>query len=332
MARGYKEGMEHFQRGEYTQAIDCFEEGTSFGGSSQCLLMLGKCHENGLGVSVDQGLAKDYYKVALRHFETWTGNDCAEISWLKEKIKELSAIPDINGKRKSIGAVGWVTVKRGKVKEWTVKFDETGTIVCIGPSIPFCRGFSVAEFHTKRTNPGWTCDGQTRFYDGYTLNTDFFSLTVRRGRTSSFERSINGRDCIVEFPDNADLGYLYVQEMIMKHVRALLQKRAEVVFTQKLKDISEKVGVPFGKCRVNMRLSNSWALYNRDTKDIEFSLSAIQLPEENFESLCLHELSHSFVSGHDGAFWNRFRQLAGQRLYDLDSTHEVHGRWRSLKI
>ena len=26
MARGYKDGMEHFQRGEYTQAIDCFEE------------------------------------------------------------------------------------------------------------------------------------------------------------------------------------------------------------------------------------------------------------------------------------------------------------------
>jgi hypothetical protein len=28
MVRGYKEGMEYFLRGEYAQAIDCFEEGT----------------------------------------------------------------------------------------------------------------------------------------------------------------------------------------------------------------------------------------------------------------------------------------------------------------
>ena len=195
-----------------------------------------------------------------------------------------------------------------------------------------CRGFSVAEYHTKQENPRWTCDDHTRFYDGYTLNTDFFNLTIRRGTAPSFESAVNGRICMVMFPCDADLGYLYVQETIMNKVRDLLKKRAESVFPKKLDEISERVAVPYGKYLINTRLSNAWALYNRDTKDIEFSLSAIQLPEENFESLCLHELSHSFVSGHDGAFWNRFRQLAGQRLYDLDSTHDVHGRWRSLKI
>lgn len=332
MVRGYKEGMEHFLRGEYSQAIDCFEAGTGLGDSSKCLLMLGKCYENGLGVSVDPGLAKDYYKVALRHFEAWTGNDCDEISWLKAKINELGTTPDIGEQCKYIDSVGRVMVKRGKVKEWTVKFNETGTIVSIGPSIPFCRGFSVAESHTKQTNPGWTCDGLTRFYDGYTLNTDFFSLTVRRGQTSSFECSINGKDCTVEFPKNADMGYLYMQETIMNNVRAILKKRAETVFPYKLKVISERVGVPFGKCKVNTRLSKAWATYNRDTKDIEFSLSAIQLPEENFESLCLHELSHSFAAGHDGPFWNKFKELAGPRLYELDSMHHAHGKWPSLKI
>lgn len=40
MVRGYKEGMEYFLRGEYAQAIDCFEEGTGFGESSECLLRL----------------------------------------------------------------------------------------------------------------------------------------------------------------------------------------------------------------------------------------------------------------------------------------------------
>ena len=61
-------------------------------------------------------------------------------------------------------------------------------------------------------------------------------------------------------------------------------------------------------------------------------MSAIQLPDDNFESLSLHELTYSFVEGHDGAFWAKFRQLAGQRLYDLDITHHSHNKWPILKL
>lgn len=329
----YKKGMEHFQRKEYAQAVDCFETGTSFGDSSKCLLMLGRCHEQGLGVDMDLSLAKDYYTVALRHFEAWnSANDYEDISWLKAKITELQRIPQINEQRKYIDSVGWVTVKRSKVKEWKIKFNEEGTLVNIGPSIPFCRGFRVAEYHTKQENPRWTCDDHVRFYDGYTFNTDFFSLTIRRGSTPSFESTINGKNCMVLFPCDADLGYLYVQEIIMNKVRDLLKKRAEVVFPQKLNEISQKVGVPYGKCLINLRLSKAWAQYDRATGDIEFCLSAIQLPEENFESICIHELTHSFAAGHDGAFRVKFRQLAGQHLYELDSVHHRHGKWPSLKI
>ena len=330
---GYKDGMEHFLRGEYAQAVECFEVGTAFGGSSGCLLMLGKCYEQGLGVGRDLSIAKDYYNVALLHYGAWyTQNDLNDISWLKAKIAELKDVPQIKELRKYIDSVGWVTVRRAKLKEWRFKFNEEGTQVGIGPSIPFCRGFSVAEYHTKQENPRWTCDEYTRFYDGYTLNTDFFSLTVKRGSTSSFESCSNGRNCLVMFPCDADLGYLYVQEAIMNKVRDLLKKRAEVVFPQKLSEISERVEVPYGKCLINTRLTNAWAQYDRKTKNVEFSLSAIQVPEENFESICIHELAHSFSAGHDGVFWSMFRQLAGQRLYQLESTGHIHGKWPMLKL
>ena len=332
MVRGYKEGMEHFQRKEYAQAVYCFEIGTCYGDSSKCLSMLGRCYEQGLGVGMDLSLAKEYYKVALLHCEGWYSSYCDEIAWLKGKISELRDLPDVNEQRKFIDSVGWVTVKRARVKEWSVKFNEEGTLVNIGPSIPFCRGFMVADSHTRQENPRWTCDGRTRFYDGYLLDTDFFRLTIRRGCTSSFEGSLNGKDCLVVFPKDADLSYLYVQETIMNKVRELLTKRAKVVFPQKLKEVSERVGVSYGKCLINKKLSAAWAQYCQQTKDVEFSLSAIQLPEENFESICCHELTHSFVSGHEGAFWNKFLELAGQRLYELDTTHHTHGRWPSLKL
>ena len=118
----------------------------------------------------------------------------------------------------------------------------------------------------------------------------------------------------------------------MNNVRALLKKRAEAVFPQKLKEISERVGVPFSKCKVVPKLSKAWAYYCNSTKEVAFSLSAIQLPEENFESLCIHELTHSFSGDHDGAFWNKFRELAGVDLYKLDITHDTHGKWPALNI
>ena len=325
--------MEHFQRKEYAQAIECFEIGTAFGDSSKCMLMLGRCYEQGLGVGIDLSLAKDYYNVALLHFEAWYNtDDCEDIAWLKEKLTELKDIPQIREQRKYIDSIGWVIVRRSKLKEWKIKFNEEGTLVNIGPSIPFCRGFGVADYHTKKENPGWTCDDHSRFYDGYTLNTDFFNLTIRRGTTLSFESVINGRNCMVMFPCDADLSYLYVQEAIMNKVRDCLKRRAETVFPLKLNEISKRVGVPYGKCLINTRLSNAWAQFNRKTKDIEFSLSAIQLPEENFESICIHELSHSFALGHDGVFWCKFRQLAGERLYNLDSTGHIHSKWSALKL
>jgi hypothetical protein len=329
----YKKGMEHFQRKEYAQAIVCFEIGTAFGDSSKCMLMLGRCYEQGLGVGIDLSLAKDYYKVALIHFESWHGvSDNDDISWLKEKLVELKDIPQIHEQRKYIASVGLVIVKRSKLKEWKVRFNEEGTLVGIGQSIPFCRGFSVADYHTKKENPGWTCDGYTRFYDGYTLNADFFDLTIRRGTTPSFEGVINDRNCMVLFPRDADLSYLYVQEAIMNKVRDLLKKRAEVAFSQKLNEVSKRVEVPYGKCLINIRLCNAWAQYDSKTRDVEFSLSAIFLPEENFESLCIHELSHSFSSAHDWVFRSKFRQLAGQRLYELDSIGHIHSKWPTLKL
>ena len=160
----------------------------------------------------------------------------------------------------------------------------------------------------------------------------FFSLNIRRGSTPSFESYINGRNCMVLFPCDADLSYLYVQETIMNKVRDLLKKRAELVFPRKLAEVSKRVGIPYGKCLINTRLSQAWAQYNRATKDVEFSLSAILLPEENFESICLHELAHSFSSGHDGVFWRKFREIAGKHLYELDATGHRHSMWPILNI
>ena len=110
MIKGYKEGMAFFRNGEYARAVECFENGTAMGDSAGCLLMLGSCYEGGLGVELDLGLAKDYYKAALVHFEAWRALDSEEIRWLKERLGKLSDVQVVREVREYVDEVGWVTV------------------------------------------------------------------------------------------------------------------------------------------------------------------------------------------------------------------------------
>lgn len=327
----YKEGLRLFHEREYAKAIEHFEAGASMGCDSECALMLGKCFEHGLGVEKDLIIAKDCYKCALTKFGFMHSPDCEEILWLKVKIAEMKDIPDINEISRWVDSIGWVKVKRTRIKEWSIRFNEEGTLVCISHHRLFCEGFSIAH-RCNAENKNWTCDGCTRFYDGYTLNADLFSLSVKRGTSDEFQSIIMGRNCSVIFPCDADLSFLYIQETILNKVRELLLRMAKDVFAKKLKEVSERIGVPYGKCKISARLSKSWANFAVDTHDITFSIMCMQLPEDSLEALCVHELVHAFSDDHDLRFYNKLKELGGQRLYEREFRLEEGMTWRSLRL
>lgn len=328
----YKEGMRLFQEKEYAKAIECFAKGLNVGNDSDCALMLGKCFEHGLGVEKDLVIAKDCYKSALIKFGFMHSPDCEEILWLKSKIGEMSDIPDINELSRYIEPVGWVKVKRTKINEWSVRFNEDGTLINISQSRPLIEGINIAKSHNAQENKNWTCDGYTRFYDGYTLNADLFRLSVKRGNSKDFQSIINGRDCMIIFPYDADLNYLYIQETIMNKTRELLRKRAEYVFPMKLKEVSERIGVPYGRCKISPTLSKSYAYFTIKTRDVTFALGCIDLPEESIEAICVHELMHTFSADHNSRFYTKLKEYGGQRLYDRDFRLEDGITWRRLRL
>lgn len=328
----YKEGLLLFQNQEYKNAVSCFVNGLNFGNSSECALMLGKCCELGLGVAKDLVMAKDNYKSALQQFSLMHSHDSEEIVWLKAKLAELTDVPDVCERTCYIDSVGCVKVSKSERRGWSIGFSEEGTHVKVNLYTPFYRGFYIAEVHASKENKTWTCDGHTRFYDGYTIEAELFRLTVKRGQTQRYETSINGRDCTVIFPYDADLNYLYVQETIMKKARELLKKRADVIFRQKLQEVSARTGIPYGKCKVDTRMSKVWATHSSPHNDIVFSLSCIQLPEESLEAICLHELIHNFVSGHDNRFYAKMLEYGGRNLYDRDMDLEKGISWKCLRL
>ena len=329
----YKEGMRLFQEKEYAKAIECFDQGLSIGHDSECALMLGKCFEHGLGVEKDLVLAKDFYKCALIKQGFMHSQDCEMIIRLKSKIAEMTDIADINELSRYIESVGCVKVKRTKMQEWSIKFNEGGTVINLAESRPLFEGLGIAKAYSHNKNKNWTCDGYTRFYDGYTLDTDFFSLVVKRGTTREYKSNIDGRNCTVIFPCDANLGYLYVQGTIMNKVLDLLRKRAEVVFPQKLNELSQRMGIPYGKCKISKNMMRASGECFYETRNIHIALRCIMIPEEYLEAICAHELTHCLVPNHEGKFWQTFKERAGEYLVSLDVKYrngQIPYRWQPL--
>ena len=55
-------------------------------------------------------------------------------------------------------------------------------------------------------------------------------------------------------------------------------------------------------------------------------------PEKSLEALCIHELTHSFVRGHDKDFHDKMLELGGQEMCDLDNKLWKEKNWLYLDM
>lgn len=110
------------------------------------------------------------------------------------------------------------------------------------------------------------------------------------------------------------------------------RRRAEYIFPMKLKEVSERIGVPYGRCKISPTLSKSYAYFTIKTHDVTFALRCFDLPEESIEAICVHELMHTFSADHNSRFYTKLKEYGGQRLYDRDFRLEDGITWRRLRL
>ena len=320
-SRKYKEAAEHFMHSA------CKER------SSAALVWLGSCYESGLGVEKDLILAKDIYSTAvdrLGHSEKkgkWG-------TWLQNRLQQLHDTPTCSSISRFIDGIGNVKVIKninGPQKP-QLRYNIDETVVSTDTRDSFAESLHFAQETIACLNKEWTCDGRTRFFDGYTLNTHHFTLHVTRGDSEHYTTRLHGRDCHVTFPLSANLNYIYVQESILKKVKDVVYKRAQAAIPPVLQRVSQRINVPYRKCTVVKSLGNYSATYYSITHDIAFSARCIQLPEKSLEALCVHELTHHFIPGHGKDFHDKMLQLGGREMCDLDKHLWEEALWPYLHI
>ena len=103
---------------------------------------------------------------------------------------------------------------------------------------------------------------------------------------------------------------------------------------QKLNELSQRMGISYGKCKIARRMTWKLGIWYPITNDIHLALRCIMLPEEYLEAICAHELTHCLVPNHQVEFWQTFEERAGEHLVRLDMRFGdgcIPYRWRSLK-
>lgn len=329
----FEKGLEHYHCRKYNEAAEHFLLSIVKEHSHAAEAWLGHCYDLGLGVEKDLLLAKDLYQVSYnstvhsqRSGKLWT--------WVHEQLQQLKDIPHCNSMVRFIHGIGNVKVTRKINGPGTpqLRYNMDETVVSSDNKSTIVEMLHFARETITHLNQEWTCDGNNRFFDGYTLNTQHFGLLVTRGNDDSYHTHLDGRDCRVTFPRSANLNYIYVQETILNKVKDILYKRAQIVIPPILQRVSECINVPYGKCTIAKSLRNLSTTYYPITHEITFSARCIQLPQKSLESLCIHELTHSFVPGHGTAFNDKMLELGGREMRDLDNNLWQENLWPYLNI
>ena len=329
----FHRGYEHYQQREYAQAVACFMQGLH--NDWNCVHWLGHCYEHGYGIEQDLSMAKDLLLSCRDDFGTsLQKKEAPYYPRLCQRIDALQHVPDYLSLTRHIEGIGNVRVVKSpyKYEETRMRCNQDEIVVTVGNNAPFLLGIHFAQQHVPQLLREWTCDGTCRYYDNYTLQTDYFLLQVQRGTTDKYVSYIDGKRCQLFFPKNACLDYLYVQKYIHRKVKDLLFQRAKQVLPGVLQRVSERIHVPYKECEIVKSLQSYAAWNYSHGKKIALSTTCVQLPKESLEALCIHELTHNFVGGHGVEFYLKLIELGGEEAYQLDKNIWKEGKWPYLQI
>ena len=333
----YQNGMNHFQKQDYKEALYYFVRGAVDHYYDACIEQLGICFEHGYGVEKNLALAKDLYNNCYRYWSSLLKYDkeyALCLSRISARLEALKDIADCQELSRCIEGIGNLrVVKNANQAAYSIRYNQNEMVKLLNPKLSIVLAWWYIEENISDLKRRWTCDDRSNhFYDGYTINADHYRLQVKRGTTDHYVTKIDGRECLLLFPKDACLDYIYVQENILKRVRELLHQRALVVIPEVLQGVSKRINVPYGKCVVKKRIGHSALGWNRyKSHDIHIRSECVQMSKEKLETLCIHELTHNFVKGHGNNFVYKMIELGGSDAYELDQHLMEREEWPMIR-
>lgn len=149
----------------------------------------------------------------------------------------------------------------------------------------------------------------------YRIEADFFKLSLVSGCQDRFLAHSELGIMKIVCPPSARFDDEGLQQWLRKVIEESLRKNARIRLTSRLKELSEKHGLPFNAIKINAS-KGRWGSCSAK-KDINLSFYLLLLPAHLIDYVLLHELSHTKEMNHGENFWKLLHRLTGGKALEL---------------
>ena len=144
----FEKGIDHYQRQEYAQAVDCFIHSIIEHNFNDALAWLGNCYEYGLGVPKDLSAAKDLYQSCYEHLGSSQKNGTMG-TWIRQHLDQLKDVHVPDTISRFIEGIGNVKVIRRlqTSSEPQLRYNMDEVVVTVQKRLSLYYGLAFAQMH-----------------------------------------------------------------------------------------------------------------------------------------------------------------------------------------
>lgn len=202
-----------------------------------------------------------------------------------------------------------------RARRLTFRAAEEGFRVTVPPRTSLAELKNAIEQLRPRLRVAKQKQGRKPIDLDYRIETELFKLTLTCGQGDRFfARSEQGRMEIV-CPQETDFADEHLQAWLRKVVDEALRRNAKSILPPRLRDLSERHGLPYQSVKINSSRGRWGSCSVRGS--ICLSCHLLLLPPHLIDYVMLHELAHTREMNHGERFWALLNQLTNGKAQSL---------------
>ena len=279
---------------------------------------LGWAHRNGRGVPQDSYTALMWSRLAV---SVLRNNSDPNVEWIKnlaDSLESENPQPQPTPDQMYVWGLGLVKIKRGETYRYRIR--ETYAEVTNEKGRPYdmavawlwsdLQGREI-ERESSRSHLPEVLD--ETFCRDYPL----FQLRLERGSGNAFSYRREGVRYTIIAPRTIRFEDCLSRELIINYGLKLMKLAAEEYLPQRLKAISERIGLGYSSCRISRSRNIIGRFYCRD-KSIDLSMHLMKYSSLKIDSVIVHELCHGVEPNHNNEFYYAMERYGGAEILHAD--------------
>lgn len=217
--------------------------------------------------------------------------------------------------------LGRVIIKRARTCCRVGEFRDNALEVYLPPDRPY--DYAVVEAWNYILNRLRFCTLPEVLDEHVKRDYPLFQWRIERGAGCSYGYRREGTCYTIVTPSDVRFDELITRVRILDQGLALMQMAAEEFLPRRLREISERIGIPFASCGIKRYETTTLGVCYYDRKQIFLACDLMKYEPQEVDALMIHELCHILHHGHTKKFYEAIRHYGGDEIAEIDLNRSV---------